>query len=160
MERALQRERVPGPSDEMNRNRALNSDETPSQPLVEDGQVVLGSSQEKCLEAAALMAAAAHEAARKSGFSFATVATVSGETPVTITRAFDIQDPPKTFRALAALLTLDDSNEWLRAACRLKGGQFTRNPKLTAEQKVERLEARLRLLGHIGEDLISEAYEG
>lgn len=155
-----QRERVPGLADETVRNGALNNDETPSQPLVENGQVVLGSSQAKCLEAASQMAAAAHEAARKSGFSFATVATICGELPVAVTRAFDIADPPKAFRAIAGLVTLDDNDVWLRRVCQLKGGEFTKKPKLTAEQKVERLEARLRLLGHIGDDLITESYEG
>lgn len=155
----LQREASPGTAGETNRNGALNTHENPSRPLVENGQVLLGSSQDKCREAAVQMAISAHTAARESGFSFSSVASVSGENGVAITRAFDRADPPKAFIALAGLLLLDTTDEWLRGACRLKGLDVVKKPKLTDAQKVERLEAAIRRLGRPGDELITEAYE-
>lgn len=145
---------------EMNRNEGLNKGENPSQPLVECGQILIGSSAEKCKEAAVEMAVAAHDAARKGGFSFSTVGTVSSRGAVAVTRAFDKEDPPSTFVCLAGLLMLDTSNEWLRRAARLKGCALVEKPRLTKEQKYDRLVETLRRHGRLGEALLSESEDG
>jgi hypothetical protein len=140
------------------RKGALNERANPSEPMVESDQFLLGSADARCLEAASLMCGAVHQASRDNGFTLSTVASLAGKDLSGASRAFDGQDPHTVLRYVAAVILLDKSRTFLRLVNRLAGCELVERPKLTPEQKVERLEAYLRRRGKVGELEIAEAY--
>jgi hypothetical protein len=143
---------------EMERKGALNGRENPSEPLTENGQILLGSPDEKCREAAALVSAAVREAMRENGFTLGTIGGLIGKDAVAAHRAFDVEEPSTVMQLLAAVLTLDQKRIVLRALSRLVGCEVVEKPRLTDAEKVARLEETLRRHGRMGEAVIEEAY--
>jgi hypothetical protein len=126
--------------------------------MVENDQVLLGSPDEKCREAAALVSAAVREAMRENGFSLSTIGGVIGKDAVAAHRAFDVTEPSTVLQLLAAVLRLDRKGIVLRCLARLVGCEVVVKPKLTTEEKLARLETKLREHGRMGEAVIEEAY--
>lgn len=138
------RETMPETPNENGRNRALNGDENASRPLIEDEQLVLGSSEEKCRVGASRMATFAHHAMRDNGFSGSTVGSLAGKDAVAAHRAFDPEEPPTALLCLAALLLLDKNRTWLRGAARLVGCELVERPTLTDAEFRRRVETKAK----------------
>lgn len=152
-------ESLPHAASETERKGALNSPENPSRPLTENDQILLGSPDEKCREAAALVGAAVREAMRENGFTLGTIGSLVGKDAVAAHRAFDVEDPCTAMQLLAAVLTLDRRRIVLRSLARLVGCDIVEKPRLTDAEKVARLEETLRRHGRMGEAVIEEAYQ-
>jgi hypothetical protein len=140
------------------RNGALNKPSNPcGTALVEDDQFLLGSADQRVLLAASRLAALMHQAAKDNGFSFGTLGGLIEKDASAVSRAFDPDDPSTGLKLIAGLLLLDRSHSWLTGACRLTGGEYVERPRLTPEQKLERLTATCRRHGRLGAALIEEA---
>lgn len=140
-------------------NGALNSHANPGgAALVEDDQFVLGTTDQRIILAASRLAALMHKAAKDNGFSFGTLGGLIEKDASAVSRAFDPDNPPTALQLLAGLLLLDRTHSWLGGACRLTGGEYVDRPRLTPEQKLERLTQACRRHGRLGEALISEAF--
>jgi hypothetical protein len=136
---------------------ALNRQENPSWAPEEDGQFSLGSAEEKCREGAAGIAALVKESQRKNGFTLGTVASLAGKETPYVSKIFDIEAPHAALVMLAAVIILDKDRTFLRGLNRAAGCDLVERPKLTPEQKLERLTEALRRHGKLGEALIAEA---
>ncbi len=136
---------LPGTPSETGRKGALNTPENPSRPLVEDEQLVLGAADDRCRLGASRMAALAHDAQRENGFSLSTLSRLIGkDDAVAASRAFDSENPHTVLRLLAALVLLDKTRTWLRGLCRLAGGEFVDQPRLTDAEFRARVERKAR----------------
>lgn len=152
------RETLPEDAKESGGNGALHRQETPKWPQVESGQFTLGSAEEKCREGASQIAALAKESRRTNGYSLSTVASlVAKETPY-VSKTFDVEAPHAALQMLAAVILLDRDHSFLRGVCRLAGLDAVERPRLTPEQKLERLVETLRRHGRMGEAVIEETF--
>lgn len=105
------------------------------------------------------MCAAVHEAVRESDFTLSTVASLAGKDLSGASRAFDSTDPHTVLRYLAAVILLDKTRTFLRGLNRLAGCELVERPRLTPEQKLERILATLDRHGSMGRALLEEALE-
>jgi hypothetical protein len=138
--------------------RALNAGANPSERLTDGDQFLLGSTEEKCREGAVRLAVFARESMRDNGFSLSTLGSMIGKDATAAHRVLDVEDPSIALRVLAAMLLLDKSGTWLGGAARLTGRALVDRPRLTPEQKLERLTETLERHGQIGRAVIAEAF--
>lgn len=150
---------VPSPRVETQGNGTLNRPETPSWPAAEGAQFTLGSADSKCTVAASRMAALVKEAQRASDFTLGTVAHLSGKETPYVSKCLDPDEPHSALRMLAAVIYLDKARTWLRGVAAMAGCDLVERPRLTAEQKLERLTDALKRHGKLGEALLAEALE-
>jgi hypothetical protein len=153
------RESMPAPGVETLGNGALNRQENPSWPAVEDGQFTLGSAEEKCRQGASLIAAQVKASQRSNGFTLGTVASLAGKETPYVSKVFDVEAPHAALQMLAAVILLDKDRTFLRGLARAAGCDVVERPRLTPEQKYERLIATLERHGPVGRALIDEALE-
>jgi hypothetical protein len=152
------RESVAQTPDEKRCKGGLNMIANPSERLTDGDQFTLGSTEEKCRAGAIRLAVLAREAMREGGFSLSTLGSMIGKDATAAHRVLDVENPSIALQVLAALLILDKSATWLGGTARLTGRGVIDRPRLTHEQKVERLETYLRRRGRVGEMEIAEAY--
>jgi hypothetical protein len=152
------RESVTQGPDEKCCKGALRTSANPSQPLVDGDQFFLGSTEEKCREGAVRLALIARQAMRDNGFSLSTLGTMIGKDATAAHRVLDTESPSIALQVLAAILLLDKSATWLRGQARLTGRDVVDRPRLTPEQKLDRLVETLRRHGKIGEAFLEESF--
>jgi hypothetical protein len=137
---------------------ALNTPANPSERLVDGDQFFLGSTEEKCREGANRLAVLARQSMRDNGFSLSTLGSMIGKDATAAHRVLDVETPSIAFQVLAALLLLDKDRTFLRGVARAVGCDVVERPRLTPEQKFDRLVETLRRHGKAGEAFIGEAF--
>lgn len=152
------RETVPGPRVESGGNGGLNKQENPSWAPGEDGQFTLGSAEERCREGASHIAALARQSRQSNAYSLGTIASLVGKEVPYVSKCLDVDDPHAALLMVAAVILLDKDRSFVRGLALASGCDIVVRPRLTAEQKLERLEAYLRKRGKVGEMEIAEAY--
>ena len=149
---------VPEQSHTTQSNGTLNSAANPSEnALIEEDQFFLGSADERCRVGASRIGALLKEAQRASGFTLSTLGGMVGKDAPCASRAFDVENPHTVVELLCAAFLLDKSRTLIRGINRMLGGEFVERPKLTPEQKFERLAAAVRRMGKAGDQFIAEA---
>jgi hypothetical protein len=152
------RETVAQNPDEKRCKGALNGAANPSERLIDHDQFLLGSTEEKCREGANRLAVLAREAQRENGFSLSTLGSMIGKDATAAHRVLDVESPSIALQVLAAVLLLDKDRTWLRGVARLVGCEVVERPRLTPEQKLERLVETLRRHGRLGAGVLEEAF--
>jgi hypothetical protein len=137
---------------------ALNVAANPSQALIDGDQFFLGSTEEKCREGAVFLAKQAKQARQDNGFSLSTLGSMLGKDATAAHRVFNDEDPSIALQAIAAHLLLDKTRTLLRGMARAVGCEVVERPRLTPEQKLDRLVETLRRHGRIGAGVLEEAF--
>jgi hypothetical protein len=136
----------------------LNGSANPSERLIDGDQFTLGSTEEKCREGAVYIATNAKRARQDNGFSLSTLGSMIGKDATAAHRVFNDEETSIALQVLAAHLLLDKTRTLLRAMARAVGCEVVERPRLTPEQKLERLVETLRRHGKIGSGVLEEAF--
>jgi hypothetical protein len=86
------------------------------------------------------------------------IAAECGVDPGQFSRALHGKGANFSLRWLIVVLWRDRSHSVIGFLCRLCGGEFVAKPRLTPEERIERLEQTLREAGAFGEAVLRAAY--
>ena len=132
---------LPGDSQESVGNGALNKPPTPTWPLVEKGQFILGSADERCLEAASRACVLVKDSQARNGFTLSTVATLVGKEAPYVSKCLDREEPHAVLRMVAALLLLDRDHTFLAGLATMAGCDLVERETLSDAEFRRRVEA-------------------